>query len=313
MITKHPGEAATDAERAIEAVIASVPEWAKPSTSYIAVSGGISNANWRVSVVGAPHDYFVKVPGRGTEMFIDRTAAYDASRHAAQAGCGPAVIAFLEDQGVEVFEFVTGRKTSTNDDFARPAVRQNAALALKRFNDGPRLGLTKTIFDMIDEHLEQVRTLKGHAPSDLVWLLREYHRARQALEASGLDLVPCMNDTLAGNFMLDPSDGVMLVDFEYASNNDRAAELAVWFGELFFDRDVEDELIEVYFGRVERRMRARITVFKALGDLKWSTWAMVQRQVSTLDFDFHKYGVWKYMRARSVMHHPDWAAWLREL
>jgi hypothetical protein len=54
-------------------------------------------------------------------------------------------------------------------------------------------------------------------------------------------------------------------------------------------------------------------VFKALADLKWSTWAMVQNKVSQLDFDFFKYGVWKHMRARAVMRDPLWDSWLSKV
>ena len=305
------GQASSDAERALEAAVRALPGWAGLATRYTPVLGGISNANWRVSVAGAAHDVFVKIPGRGTEMFIDRTAAVDASRRAAEVGCGPAVVAFLPESGVEVSVFVDGRRTSSNGDFTRPAVRANAAAMLRRFNDAPRLRLTKTLFDMIDQHLEQMRSVAANAPEDLGWMLRQYRRARQALEAAGLDLVPCMNDTLAGNFLLDPQDGVLLVDFEFASNNDRACELATWFGEMFFPPAVERELLEQYYGTVDRRTEARVTIYKALADLKWASWAMVQQRVSLLDFDYYKYGSWKYMRARAVMHHPDWDEWLR--
>ena len=45
--------------------------------------------------------------------------------------------------------------------------------------------------------------------------------------------------------------------------------------------------------------------------MKWATWAMVQNKVSTLLFDFFKYGAWKHMRARSVMRDPRWLDILR--
>ncbi|MGO4840435.1 phosphotransferase family protein, partial [Rhizobiaceae sp. 2RAB30] len=126
-------------------------------------------------------------------------------------------------------------------------------------------------------------------------------------------LAPCMNDTLAGNFLLYPDGRVMLVDFEYASTNDRAAELALWFCEMCFSPEVEAEMIEEYYGRVEPAAVARISLFKALVDLKWSTWAMVQNRVSRLDFDFYKYGAWKHMRARFLMSDPRWPIWLKTI
>ena len=63
-----------------------------------------------------------------------------------------------------------------------------------------------------------------------------------------------------------------MVDFEYASNNERAYELALWFDEMAFPDTIEREMIEAYFGRWTPEIHARIAVLKALGDLKWATW-----------------------------------------
>lgn len=37
---------------------------------------------------------------------------------------------------------------------------------------------------------------------------------------------------------------------------------------------------------------------------------MVGEAVSTLDFDFYKYGAWKYRRAGTLFDHPDWLSLL---
>ncbi len=309
---KALGDGLSAAERDLEAILARVPRWQGAALRYRPVSGGISNANWQVSS-GAAQDFFVKVPGRGTEMFITRTVAVEASRKAHASGFGAEVIDFLPDPGVEIFAFVEGFRATSNLDFLRPAVRGNAVRALKAFNDSGPLSLTKTVFDMIDEHVAQVAEVGGRQPEDAPFLMRRCAEAKAALLASGLDLVPCMNDTLAGNFLIDPQDQIMLVDFEYASNNERAYELALWFDEMAFSDGVEREMIEAYFGRWDPVIAARIQVLKALADLKWSIWAMIQESVSLLDFDFYKYGTWKLMRARTLFHHPDWLRWLRRL
>lgn len=312
MIWKAVGEGTSAAERDLEAILGRIARWQGTHLRYCPISGGISNANWRVSA-GTAQDCFVKVPGRGTEMFIAREAANEASRKAHTCGFGAEVIDFLPADGVEVFAFVEGFRASSNLDFLRPAVRGNAVYALKAFNDSEPLRLTKTVFDMIEEHVFQVAEVGGRMPDDFAWMMRCFAQAKAALLASGLDLVPCMNDTLAGNFLIDADDRVMLVDFEYASNNDRTYELALWFDEMAFDQTVEREMIEAYFGAWNPAIDARIIVLKALADLKWATWAMIQEAVSLLDFDFYKYGMWKYMRARTLFHHPDWSHWLKRL
>lgn len=311
MSRRNYGEASTIAEQNVETAICAVPEWTLDGLAYEPVPGGISNSNWRIFLPGHEKTYFLKIPGEGTENFIDRNAANNASRRAFEAGVGAKVVHFDAESGVEVFEFIDGLRTSTNGDFLNPTVRTNAVRALRAFNNARGLDLQKTLMDMIDEHVDQVLAFGGHFPQDFGWLNAKYREARQALEASGLDIVPCMNDTLAGNFLLDADNNVTLVDFEYSSNNDRCAELAVWFGEMFFDPETENEVVEEYFGKVEREIIARITVFKALADIKWATWAMVQNKLSALDFDYFKYGAWKHLRARAVMRDPKWDDWLK--
>ncbi|MBS1165046.1 MAG: Choline/ethanolamine kinase [Proteobacteria bacterium] len=305
--------AKTEAERAVEVAIAEIPAWRGRNIAYRPVSGGISNTNWRIDVEGETGSFFLKMPGRGTEMFIDRKAAQAASRQAEAIGLGPRTYDYLAHRDIEIAEFIADRRPSTHRDFSDPALRAQAVGAYKRFHAAPLLPLTKTIFDMIDEHKRQVMELGGFLPPDHVWLDTQYRFARQALEASGLDLVPCFNDPMPGNFLIGNDGSIKLIDFEYASNNDRLYDLAIWSGEMFFPEDVDREIIEAYCGRYDRAAHARLIVHKALADLKWSTWAMVQNRISTLDFDFYKYGIWKYMRARSIISDPRWPTFLKEL
>jgi len=311
MSSKQMGEAATEAEAMLEAVIGRVPEWTGRAASYCSVTGGITNATFRVAFADGPDLYFIKVPGKGTEKFIDRRIAHEAAKNAGQTGLGPRVFHFFDDTGVEVSEFVDGYRSCNNVDFQNPVVRALAVDCYQRFHAGPLLGQTKTVFDMIDEHIGQVAELASPVPDDAVWLLRQYALARAALEASGLDLTSCFNDPIAMNFMLSATaETMLLVDYEYASNNDRCYDLGVWFGEMFFSERVENELIERYFGRVASHIFARVQLHKALADIKWGYWSLVQMKQSTLDFDYAKYGAWKFLRARSIMHDWRWPDWL---
>lgn len=113
--------------------------------------------------------------------------------------------------------------------------------------------------------------------------------------------------------MIEPDEAILMVDFKYASNNERTYELALRFGDMFLTDAVERELIEADNGRWTREFDAPVCVLRALADLKWATWAMLQDALSTLDLDFRKYGLWKYLRARNLFHPPDWSTWLRLL
>jgi thiamine kinase-like enzyme len=42
--------------------------------------------------------------------------------------------------------------------------------------------------------------------------------------------------------LINAADDLLLVDFEYASNNERAYELALWFTEMAFPGEIEREM-----------------------------------------------------------------------
>lgn len=312
MIWKRWGEGVDEGERVIEATLAKVPDWPLHLARYRPVLGGLTNSNWHVSFDGG-RDYFIKVPGRGSEMFIARDAAHEASLRAEACGFGVEVVNFLPREGVEIFAFASEATVATNLDFLREPIRRNAIAALKAFNDTPLLSMTKTIFDQIEEHVAQIAAVNGRLPADHAFLMHRFVEAKSALLASGLDLAPCMNDTLAGNFMIGADDRVILVDFEYACNNDRTYEIALWLLEMGFEPDIEREMIEAYWGWLDPRLEARIAIMKAMGDLKWGIWAMIQNTISKLDFDFYKYGVWKYRRSRRCFYGENWYDLLRKI
>ena len=79
---RRQGQAQTDAERAIEAAIARVPLWQGRMASYLPLVGGLMNSNWRVTIDGDACRYFVKIPGPGSELFIDRKTANEAATNA---------------------------------------------------------------------------------------------------------------------------------------------------------------------------------------------------------------------------------------
>lgn len=311
---KSPGNASNPMEETIEQAILEAPLFrGGKGMIYGPVSGGISNENWRVKAVDGSGDWFVKVPGNGTEMFIDRVAAFDASTKAAEIGLGPQIYDDLAHRGIEINDFLCDRQASTHSDFADIALRHAAIGAYRRMHSMPALALTKTIFDMIDEHARQVIELDAPRLRNEAWVNLNVEMAREAMHASGLDLVPSFNDPMPGNFMIGEDRSIMLIDYEYASMNDRYYDLGIWFGEMFFSPQQELELIEEYFGAASNEHIARITVHKALADVKWGLWSMVQLRVSRLEFDFHKYGTWKLMRFHQITSHPDWPRHLRML
>ena len=308
------GSARNEAERSVEAALAAIEPWRGKRLEYVPVLGGLQNSNWRITVEGTDTRYFLKIPGAGSETFIDRALANEAARRAGELGIGPELVHFDTGTGVEVIEFLEGYRACTNGDFKDVAIPNQIIDIYRVLHSGALLTVTKTMFDMIDEHLDQARDLGVRLPEDAELILGEYQVAKEALLASGLDLAACHNDPMPGNFLVAPGEPMKLVDFEFASNNERAYELALLTTEMFYTEERLNELVEAFYGRADFGLLARVQVCGALADVKWGLWACVNQQLSSSwDFDYHKYGCWKLMRARLKMTDPRWPFWLKAL
>ncbi|MGE0282006.1 MAG: phosphotransferase [Rhizobiaceae bacterium] len=300
----------------VDDAIAAVPGWDTAKVTKRPLVGGLLNSNWLVRHDGA--DYFLKVFGVGSENFVDRKLSNEAASKAHAIGIAPRVEFFSFDKGAEIIEFLQGYRASTNADFARKDFLASAIDLYRQFNACDRLPVTKDVFAMTDEHIEQGDALGAIRPSDFEWLSYQYRRAKAAFTASGLDLAPCHNDPMPGNFMVEISaddqiTDMKLIDFEFASNNERAYEIGVFLGEVFVDEETTLEMIEQYYGTVRQDLIARVWVARAVADMKWGSWAVQQRQMSNWDFDYQKYGIWKYARARKLFDDPRWNNWLRQI
>jgi thiamine kinase-like enzyme len=308
------GQAQDRTERAVEEVILRVPEWQGHSVHYAPMLGGLQNSNWRLHVEDDDRQYFLKIPGDGTEAFIDRSNSNAAAARAGNAGISPAIVAFFPDTGAEIIEFLEGYRACTNGDVKDWEITKSIIGLYQAFHSVDPLPVTKTMFDMIDEHLHQVNDLGVILPANMPGMLRELEAARSALTASGLDLVPCHNDPMPGNFLIAPEKPMRLVDFEFASNNERAYDLAVIVTEFFYDESRTMECIEEFYGSARWDLVSRVNVCSALADIKWGLWGCVNQQLNdNWDFDYHKYGTWKLARARAKIGDPRWPLWLSAL
>ena len=70
------GTARSDTERSVETALAAIQPWHGRRLEYAPVLGGLQNSNWRITVEGTDTRYFLKIPGAGSETFIDRALAW---------------------------------------------------------------------------------------------------------------------------------------------------------------------------------------------------------------------------------------------
>ncbi|MDR2348882.1 MAG: phosphotransferase family protein, partial [Bifidobacteriaceae bacterium] len=131
----------------LAAFVPGLPGWPWPgeTLSLHRIPSGLTNVNWRMRLERSGIDLFMKVPGLGTEAFIDRKVANQAAVSAAEAGVGPKVVYFDPESGIEVHEFLDGYSSSSMHSLKEPAAALEVMRLYRSFHQGPLLSTTKTL------------------------------------------------------------------------------------------------------------------------------------------------------------------------
>ncbi len=271
--------------------------------SDIAVTrlGGLTNLVFRVDHGG--EQYVLRIPGKGTEEYINRANEAQAAREAARAGVSPDVLHFDAKTGVMVTRLIDNAVTMSPDGFktiAGAPARAGAAFR-KLHKSGAKFNFRFELFSMIDDYLRILAAKEIELPVGYHDVVREAEAVRAALNAHPLPIVACHCDPLCENF-LDTAKRMWIVDWEYSGMNDPMWDLGDLAVEGRFDRDQEEEMIRAYFGgEPNPAERGRIVIYKAMCDLLWTLWGLIQHANKNPADDFWAYSVNRFERCKALM------------
>jgi thiamine kinase-like enzyme len=161
---------------------------------------------------------------------------------------------------------------------------------------------------MIDEYLNVLSTKDVALPAGYQDIVAEADRSiRAALAAHPLPLAPCHCDPLCENF-LDTGERMWIVDWEYSGMNDPLWDLADLSVEGQFGAAQDEEMISAYFGGEPRPAEAgRIVIYKAMCDLLWTLWGLIQLANGNPADDFRAYADGRFARCLALMETPGFA------
>jgi len=294
----------------IEEVVQQISDWKGKPAHIQALSGGLTNTNYRVEVDGQP--YFVRIPGAKTELLaIDRANECHNTRAAAQAGVGPQVLYHLPEHDVMVLEFIHGETLSIpklNED----GMPERIARSLKMLHAGPRFLTDFNMFRLTEFYLDICRQYDVRIPDGYLEHMPHVQRIEEAMQAHPLPTVPCNNDLLAENYM-DDGKMLRLIDFEYSGNNDPCFELGNTCQELQYDDARIAALCRAYFGYVSPAKLARMKLNMIMSDVGWTLWAAIQAKISTIEYDYWGWATERWARVISKTDSTQFPQWLRDV
>ncbi|NRG18973.1 phosphotransferase family protein [Rhizobiales bacterium] len=269
--------------------------------------GGLTNLVHRVT---APQgDVIVRIPGEGTEEYIDRAVEITNARAAHRAGVSPEVIWASAESGVMITRTIDGIATMTPDLFkSRSGSPVRAGEALARLHrSGEAFDFRFELFSMIDGYLKVLSTRDVELPDGYHDIVTAAEPVKDALAANPAELAPCHCDPLCENF-LDDGKVMWVVDWEYSGMNDPLWDVGDLSVEAGMDEAREAELLHGYFGRAPTAAeKGRVVVYKAMCDLLWTLWGLIQHADENPAEDFWVYSTTRFERCKALMQSEEFA------
>ena len=286
-----------------------IPQFAAWRDPVITRLGGLTNRVFKIEGEGT---VCLRLPGAGTEAYIDRANEEIAAREAARAGVSPEVLYADPRSGILVTEFIKWAVTMTPIAYkvrAGAAFRAGEAFRKLHSSDA-KFNFRFELFSMIDDYLKFLSTKPIDLPAGYHDVLREAESVRGALSAHPLPLAACHCDPLCENF-LDVGDRMWMVDWEYSGMNDPMWDLGDLSVEGAFTPEQDKELIAGYFGGAPRADEVgRMVIYKAMCDLLWTLWGLIQHASNNPADDFWAYSVNRFERCQKLMATPAFATHL---
>ncbi|MBN9255583.1 MULTISPECIES: phosphotransferase family protein [unclassified Mesorhizobium] len=265
--------------------------------------GGLTNLVYRAG------EACLRIPGKGTEEYINRANEGVAAREAAKAGVSPDVLHFDGATGLMVTRFIGGAETMSPEKFkTRPGSPARAGEVFRKLHrSGAVFPFRFELFAMIDDYLKVLSTRDVSLPAGYHDVVREAGAVRAALDAHPAPLAACHCDPLCENF-LDTGDRMWIVDWEYSGMNDPLWDLGDLSVEGRFDAAQDEAMMRAYFGGEARPAeRGRIVIHKAMCDLLWTLWGLIQLANNNPADDFRAYADGRFARCKALMETPDFS------
>lgn len=259
--------------------------------------GGMTNHSYKITRNDG-EEYLVRIPGDGTEEMINRMD----ERKSTELGCKLGIdspLLYFGDDGRKVMKFIHDPQEMNEDVMKRPEnLKQAAAIFHKLHTCGEDTGVRFDVFEMADLYEKIIRDGGVAFYEDYENVKQTVMDIKAAVDATGVaPRVPCHNDSLMGNWVLDGDGKLYLIDWEYSGMNEAMWDLSCFSIEADYSPDNDDQLLEEYYGRpatVEEKKR--FVAAKMYVDYLWTLWGLTR---VPFDGDFmQEYADGRYIRLK---------------
>lgn len=257
--------------------------------------GGLTNRNYKMIIDGK--EYAVRLPGKGTEKFLNRSIEKNASYIASKLGINPKIAYFNEYTGLKIVDYIPNAETLNPGTGKREENIIMVAEIFKRLhNSGENFIERFDVFEKIEEYEQILKNANGKLIEGYSDVKEQVLRLESEYKSKNIKLAPCHIDPLTENFVKSGENRMYLVDWEYAGMNDPLWDVAAYIIETELSPAEEKLLLLEYFnGEISEENYNILLMNKIFQDFLWTIWALMKEANGQ---DLGAYAIKRFTRAR---------------
>lgn len=280
-----------------------------------AMTNEVFQIKWPTSTGEVSRKVLVRIYGEGVGVFFDRDNEIRTFEYMSKNGQGPRLLGRFPNGRIE--EFIHARTLSASD-LRDPDISALIATKMKEFHDLEMPGPKDVIlWGRLRNWLSTAKRLCSPEEANAFQLdsiEKEISILEKELSVPNQRIGFCHNDLQYGNIMIEEeSKSITIIDYEYASYNPIAFDIANHFCEMAADYHTDIPHIldySKYPGLEERKRFVRMYLSSSgnqpsdkeveqlvqdvenytLADhLFWGLWGIISEHVNDIDFDYMEY------------------------
>ncbi|GAB2276275.1 hypothetical protein Dimus_011006 [Dionaea muscipula] len=311
-----------EARRILESIANRLEDVVDPKALQVmqlkgAMTNEVYQIKWATKTAGGhtSQKVIVRIYGEGVDVFFNREDEIRTFEFMSKHGQGPRLLGRFSNGRVE--EFIRARTLSASD-LRDPEISALIAIKLKEFHD---LGMLGPKDVMLWHRLRNWLTVsKRSSPPEEARSFRldelevEISELEQKLSCDQQIVGFCHNDLQYGNIMMDEKTRLItIIDYEYASYNPVAYDIANHFCEMSADYHTDTPhildfskypsleertgFLRIYLSSSGhqpsdlevKRLDLEIQKYTLASHLLWGLWGIISEHVNEIDFDYLEY------------------------
>lgn len=239
--------------------------------------GGMTNHSYHITRNDG-QEYLLRIPGDGTEEMINRLDERKSTELACQLGIDSELLYFGDD-GRKVMRFIHDPQEMDESLMKKSeSIKQAADIFSRLHNCGVDTGVRFEVFEMAALYERIIRDGGVKLYDDYDDVKNTVMRIKSVVESSGMvKKVPCHNDSLIGNWVIDGNGKLYLIDWEYSGMNEPMWDLSCLSIEIGYTDNEEDELLQYYYQRpVTIDEKKQFAAAKLYVDFLWTLWGLTR-------------------------------------